>query len=165
MLCLVIGTYCEAIGLVLRVVLRNNPHSTGLYIVQYLFVVLSVSLSGLASCDPPGRHYVRDGRNGGLASREENGVEIKSNPQPCAFLAGDYILLGRIVQHLGAPQYIRPFKPGAISWTFVFSDGESRVPPPLHLFLLSLTYVSRTDLQQRDNNNARSVRKTKRRKG
>ena len=43
MLCLVIGTYCEAIGLVLRVVLRKNPHSTGLYIVQYLFVVLSVS--------------------------------------------------------------------------------------------------------------------------
>lgn len=43
MLVLVIGTYCEAIGLVLRVVLRNNLHSQGLYIVQYLFVVLSVS--------------------------------------------------------------------------------------------------------------------------
>ncbi|KAK1926730.1 putative integral to membrane protein [Papiliotrema laurentii] len=82
MLCLVIGTYCEAIGLVLRVVLRKNPHSTGLYIVQYLFVVLS----------------------------------------PCAFLAGDYILLGRLVQHLNAPQYLRPLKPAAVSWTFIISD-------------------------------------------
>ena len=50
MLCLVIGAYCEAIGLVLRVALRNNPESTGLYIVMYLFVVLSVSpfISGSA---------------------------------------------------------------------------------------------------------------------
>jgi hypothetical protein len=43
MLCLVIGTYTEGLGLVLRIVLRNNPHSKGVYIVQYLFVVLSVS--------------------------------------------------------------------------------------------------------------------------
>lgn len=41
-LCLVIGAYCEAIGIVLRIVMRNNLHSSGLYIAQYLFVVLSV---------------------------------------------------------------------------------------------------------------------------
>jgi hypothetical protein len=44
MLSLVIGAYCEAIGMVMRIVFRTNPHSSGVYIVQYLFVVLSVSL-------------------------------------------------------------------------------------------------------------------------
>ena len=43
-LCLVIGAYCEAIGNLLRVILRNNLHSIGLYIAQYAFVVLSVSM-------------------------------------------------------------------------------------------------------------------------
>ena len=42
MLCLVIGAYCEGIGLVLRLVFRTNPHSSGLYIALDLFVVLSV---------------------------------------------------------------------------------------------------------------------------
>lgn len=82
MLCLVIGAYCEGIGIVLRLAFRNNPHSQAIYILQYLFVVLS----------------------------------------PCAFLAGDYILLGRLVAHLDAPQYLRPFKAKAISWTFITSD-------------------------------------------
>lgn len=44
MLCLVIGTYTEGLGLVLRIVLRNNLHSEGIYIAQYLFVVLSVRI-------------------------------------------------------------------------------------------------------------------------
>ena len=43
MLCLVIGAYCEGIGIVLRLAFRNNPHSQAIYILQYLFVVLSVS--------------------------------------------------------------------------------------------------------------------------
>ncbi|ORX36045.1 putative integral to membrane protein [Kockovaella imperatae] len=82
MLCLVIGAYCEGLGLALRLALRNNLHSSGLYIVMYLFVVLS----------------------------------------PCAFLAGDYILLGRLVQHLDGTQYLRPFKARLISRIFIISD-------------------------------------------
>jgi hypothetical protein len=81
-LCLVIGAYCEAIGLVLRIIFRNQLHSQGVYIAMYLFVVLS----------------------------------------PCAFLAGDYILLGRIAGHLDGARYLRPLKPNLISWTFVISD-------------------------------------------
>jgi hypothetical protein len=42
MLCLVIGAYCEGLGFVFRLVLRNNLHSSGIYIVMYLFIVLSV---------------------------------------------------------------------------------------------------------------------------
>jgi hypothetical protein len=45
MLVLTIGAYCEGLGFVFRLILRNNLHSTGIYIVQYLFVVLSVSTS------------------------------------------------------------------------------------------------------------------------
>ena len=94
MLCLVIGAYFEGLGLALRLPFRNNPHSNGLYIVQYLFVVLS----------------------------------------PCAFLAGDYILLGRIINHLGVPEYIRPFKANLISRIFIISDGTFEV----HIILLVL---------------------------
>ena len=43
MLCLVIGAYCEGLGLVFRLMVRSDVHSTGKYIVMYLFVVLSVS--------------------------------------------------------------------------------------------------------------------------
>jgi hypothetical protein len=44
---MVIGAWCEGIGLALRLGVRQNLHSTGLYIAQYLFVVLSV-------CQAPG---------------------------------------------------------------------------------------------------------------
>ncbi|WRT64236.1 uncharacterized protein IL334_001165 [Kwoniella shivajii] len=81
-MCLVIGSWCEGIGLVLRVAFRSNPHGTGLYIVQYLFVVLS----------------------------------------PCAFLAGDYILLGRLVSFLGKNVHLRPLKAKWVSWAFISSD-------------------------------------------
>ncbi|ORY33699.1 RTA1 like protein-domain-containing protein [Naematelia encephala] len=81
-LCLVIGAWCEGIGLAIRLGLRNNLHSTGLYIAMYLFVVLS----------------------------------------PCAFLAGNYILLGRLVAHLEGDRYLRPFKPRLVSWIFIISD-------------------------------------------
>lgn len=43
MLCLIIGAYCEGLGLCFRLMVRNDVHSTGKYIVMYLFVVLSVS--------------------------------------------------------------------------------------------------------------------------
>lgn len=56
----------------------------GLYIVCYLFVVLS----------------------------------------PCAFLAGDYILLGRLVQYLDAHHYLRPLRAQLVSWIFIVSDGK-----------------------------------------
>jgi hypothetical protein len=101
MLCLVIGAYCEGLGFVFRLVLRNNIHSNGVYIVMYLFVVLSVSPSVLPDLDSSSRGRL----------------------QPCAFLAGDYILLGRLVQHLDAPQYLKPLKPGVVSWTFIVSDS------------------------------------------
>jgi hypothetical protein len=80
-LCLTIGTWCEAIGLALRIALRKDPHSLGLYIAMYMFVVLS----------------------------------------PCAFLAADYILLGRIVKHLKGSRYLF-LNPDKVSWTFVISD-------------------------------------------
>ncbi|OXG79187.1 integral membrane protein [Cryptococcus neoformans A2-102-5] len=41
---------------------------------------------------------------------------------PCAFIAGDYILFGRLVQFLEAHHYIRPFKARHISWIFIASD-------------------------------------------
>jgi len=78
-----IGTYCEGIGLALRIWFRNNLHSLGGYIAMYMFVILS----------------------------------------PCAFLAADYILLGRIVEHLNADKYLF-IKPGRVSWIFIISDGE-----------------------------------------
>jgi hypothetical protein len=45
MLCLIIGAYCEALGLCFRLMVRTDVHSTGKYIVMYLFVVLSVSMT------------------------------------------------------------------------------------------------------------------------
>lgn len=42
---------------------------------------------------------------------------------PCAFLAADYILLGRIVQYLHGEKYLL-LPPGKVSWFFVISDSE-----------------------------------------
>ncbi|WWC86354.1 uncharacterized protein L201_001227 [Kwoniella dendrophila CBS 6074] len=81
-MCLVIGAWFEGLGLALRVAFRNNLHSTGLYIVCYLFVVLS----------------------------------------PCAFLAGDYILLGRLVTYLDKNEHLKPLRGSWVSWTFIVSD-------------------------------------------
>ncbi|KAG8741706.1 hypothetical protein FRC12_015576, partial [Ceratobasidium sp. 428] len=41
MMCLVIGAYTFSLGLALRFGLAKNPHSKGIYIAEYLFVVLS----------------------------------------------------------------------------------------------------------------------------
>jgi hypothetical protein len=57
--------------------------------------------------------------------------------------------LGRIVSHLNAPQYIRPFKPGKISWTFVISDGTSATPFAQLFALLSRLYDQPVMLQAR----------------
>jgi hypothetical protein len=54
------------LGIGLRFGLHAQPDSKGLYIVEYLFVVLA----------------------------------------PCAFIAADYVLLGRLARHLGANQYL-----------------------------------------------------------
>ncbi|KDN47510.1 hypothetical protein RSAG8_03650, partial [Rhizoctonia solani AG-8 WAC10335] len=58
-----------------------DPHSKGIYIAEYLFVVLS----------------------------------------PCAFLAADYILLGRLVEHLNAGQYLF-IRPDRVMKIFLVSD-------------------------------------------
>lgn len=80
-LCLIIGGYCEAFGLLMRIPFRSNPHSTGIYIIEYLFVVLS----------------------------------------PCAFLAGDYIVFGRLVQMLDGQRHV-PIRANRIMRFFVASD-------------------------------------------
>ncbi|KAJ9122449.1 hypothetical protein QFC22_001874 [Naganishia vaughanmartiniae] len=72
----------EGLGLTMRIPFRSNPHSTGIYIVEYLFVVLS----------------------------------------PCAFLAADYILLGRITNHLNGHRHLKPINPNKIMRIFVGSD-------------------------------------------
>lgn len=43
---------------------------------------------------------------------------------PCAFLAADYILLGRLAKHLNAGSYLF-ISPDRVSWIFVISDSES----------------------------------------
>jgi len=61
-----IGAYFFALGISIRFGLHLHPDSQGLYIVEYLFVVLS----------------------------------------PCAFIAADYVLLGRLAKHVGADQHL-----------------------------------------------------------
>ncbi|WVQ82728.1 hypothetical protein IAT38_004860 [Cryptococcus sp. DSM 104549] len=41
---------------------------------------------------------------------------------PCAYLAADYILFGRLVAFLGASEHCRPLSPRVISWVFICSD-------------------------------------------
>jgi len=66
MMSMTIGAYFFALGIAIRFGLHAQPDSKGLYIVEYLFVVLS----------------------------------------PCAFIAADYVLLGRLAKHLGADQHL-----------------------------------------------------------
>lgn len=75
----------------MRIPFRSNPHNSGIYIVEYLFVVLSVSrkdLSGYHSFALPALPY------------NYWNSHCSACLQPCAFLAGDYILLGRLTGHL-----------------------------------------------------------------
>ncbi|WWC86353.1 uncharacterized protein L201_001226 [Kwoniella dendrophila CBS 6074] len=41
---------------------------------------------------------------------------------PCAYLAGLYVLLGKITQHLDGGKYLRPIKPEKVAKIFVWSD-------------------------------------------
>ncbi|ETW83965.1 lipid-translocating exporter [Heterobasidion irregulare TC 32-1] len=66
MLCLVIGEYTFALGIGMRFGLHSHPDSKGIYIAEYLFVVLS----------------------------------------PCAFIAADYILLGRLARFLRCEKHL-----------------------------------------------------------
>ncbi|CED85557.1 RTA-like protein [Phaffia rhodozyma] len=66
MLTLIIGSFCYAVGMGLRLLFRKNSHSMGIYIALDMFTVLS----------------------------------------PCAFLATDYVLLGRLVRHLGMGKHL-----------------------------------------------------------
>ncbi|PPQ98523.1 hypothetical protein CVT24_004014 [Panaeolus cyanescens] len=66
MLSMTIGAYFFTLGLSFRFGLHVHPQSKGIYIVEYLFVVLS----------------------------------------PCAFIAADYVLLGRLAKHLEADAYL-----------------------------------------------------------
>lgn len=52
MLALVIGAYCEGLGLAFRLMTRSDVHSSGKYIVMYLFVVLSVGPKSVRMCEP-----------------------------------------------------------------------------------------------------------------
>ncbi|KAL4076044.1 RTA1-domain-containing protein [Scleroderma citrinum] len=81
MLALVIGEYCYAIGFGLRFALHYNPDSSGIYITEYLFIVLPA----------------------------------------CAFIAADYVLLGRLAKHLSCGEYV-PLPLNKITRVFVISD-------------------------------------------
>ncbi|PPQ94007.1 hypothetical protein CVT25_009855 [Psilocybe cyanescens] len=66
MMSMTIGIYFFALGLSFRFGLHVHPQSKGIYIMEYLFVVLS----------------------------------------PCAFIAADYVLLGRLAKHLNADKHL-----------------------------------------------------------
>ncbi|KAG8929495.1 hypothetical protein FRC03_004238 [Tulasnella sp. 419] len=81
MLCMPIGAVTMSLGLALRFGLAKDPHSRGIYITEYLFVVLS----------------------------------------PCAFIAAVYILLGRLVGHLGMDHYLL-VRSNRVTAIFITSD-------------------------------------------
>lgn len=66
MLAMIIGSYAMALGFGIRFGLHSDPQSLGIYIGQYLFVVLS----------------------------------------PCAFIAANYVLLGRLARHLDCVPFL-----------------------------------------------------------
>jgi len=66
MLVMVIGEYTYAIGFGCRFGLHYHPDSEGIYIAEYLFIVLS----------------------------------------PCAFIAANYVLLGRLARHISCPTHV-----------------------------------------------------------
>lgn len=66
MMPMTIGAYTFALGIALRFGLHKDPQAKNLYIMEYMFVVLS----------------------------------------PCAFIAADYVLLGRLARHLDADQHL-----------------------------------------------------------
>lgn len=87
-----------ALGIAFRFALHIEPNSQGIYIVEYLFVTLSVGPIFLFFFFP-----------------------TTSNAQPCAFIASDYILLGRLVRYLESGKHLL-VSPNRITITFVISD-------------------------------------------
>ncbi|EJD44764.1 RTA1-domain-containing protein [Auricularia subglabra TFB-10046 SS5] len=81
MLAMTIGCFTFAIGLATRYGLHAQPRNHGIYIAQYLFVVLS----------------------------------------PCAFIAAEYVLLGRLAHWLRASDHLL-VRPERITRVFVLSD-------------------------------------------
>ncbi|KAJ7929961.1 RTA1-like protein [Mycena leptocephala] len=81
MLSMVIGAYTFAFGIATRFGLHSNPESKGIYIVEYLFVVLS----------------------------------------PCAFIASEYVLLGRLARYLNCDKHLM-VSPRRITIVFISSD-------------------------------------------
>ncbi|KAK0453525.1 RTA1-like protein [Armillaria borealis] len=81
MMSMTIGAYTFAFGIGTRFGLHAHPESKGIYIVEYLFVVLS----------------------------------------PCAFIAANYVLLGRLSRYLGATQHLL-VNPRRITAVFISSD-------------------------------------------
>ncbi|KAJ3739402.1 RTA1-like protein [Lentinula detonsa] len=81
MLSMTIGAYTFAFGIGTRFGLHSHPESKGIYIVEYLFVVLS----------------------------------------PCAFIAAEYVLLGRLARSLRCDNYLL-VTPRRITLTFISSD-------------------------------------------
>jgi len=81
MLSMTIGAYTFAFGIGTRFGLHVHPESKGIYIVEYLFVVLS----------------------------------------PCAFIAAEYVLLGRLARHLRCDKYLL-VTPRRITIVFISSD-------------------------------------------
>ncbi|KAJ4478175.1 RTA1-like protein [Lentinula aciculospora] len=81
MLSMTIGAYTFAFGIGTRFGLHSHPESKGIYIVEYLFVVLS----------------------------------------PCAFIAAEYVLLGRLARHLRCDKYLLVTS-RRITITFISSD-------------------------------------------
>ncbi|KAF5344104.1 hypothetical protein D9758_008893 [Tetrapyrgos nigripes] len=76
-----IGIYTFSFGIGIRFGLHEHPESKGLYIVEYLLVVLS----------------------------------------PCAFIAAEYVLLGRLARYLQCDQHL-VVSPLRITITFISSD-------------------------------------------
>ncbi|EPQ59429.1 RTA1-domain-containing protein [Gloeophyllum trabeum ATCC 11539] len=81
MLSMVIGEYTWAMGFGCRFGLHSHPESRGIYIAEYLLIVLS----------------------------------------PCAFIAADYVLLGRLARYLKCEQHLL-IPPNRITIFFVCSD-------------------------------------------
>ena len=87
------------IGFIFRFVLHNHPDSKGAYIVEYLFVVLSVCRRRMCI------HF----------------QILTLLSQPCAFIAAEYVLLGRLALDLNAAQHLR-ISPRKVTPFFVASD-------------------------------------------
>ncbi|KAJ7094591.1 RTA1-like protein [Mycena belliarum] len=81
MLPMVIGAFTFALGIGTRFGLHSQPEAKGLYIVEYLFVVLS----------------------------------------PCAFIAAEYVLLGRLARYLNCDKHLM-VSPRRITIVFISSD-------------------------------------------